>query len=49
MGKRPKESLIPVRGKPKPGQPAVLEKPRVPAPQPARATPKRPTGNGRGR
>ena len=49
MGRRPKENLIPQRGrgKPKPEKGAFI--PRVPPPAPERHPPKNPTANRRGR
>jgi hypothetical protein len=49
MGKRPKESLIPVRGrgKPRPEKGKII--PKVPPPAPERHPMKAPTGNQRGR
>lgn len=49
MGKRPKENLIPQRGRGKPKPEKGALQPRVPPPAPERHPPKNPTANRRGR
>jgi hypothetical protein len=48
MGKRPKESLIPVRGRGKPQPEKGAQQPRVPPPAPERHPVKKPTSSRRG-
>lgn len=48
MSKRPKETLIPVRGRGKPRPEQEARQPRVPPPQPERHPVKKPTSSRRG-
>ena len=49
MSKRPKETLIPVRGRGKPAPEKGALQQKVPPPQPERRSLKTPTANRRGR
>ncbi len=49
MSKRPKENLIPQRGRGKPHPEKGAEKPKVPPPAPERQPARTPTANRRGR
>jgi hypothetical protein len=49
MSKRPKETLIPVRGRGKPAPEKGAQQTKVPPPQPERRPLKTPTANRRGR